>query len=115
MADQLDHLARRVEGDPFFLACPLTLYAQSERLDDAGLAGKLGCTMTTLSQLKLCRAPAREGREFLDDIERIAGHFGISAEVLIEVTRRGQVLQAMQGDGGGRTLMAARDREPDVD
>lgn len=38
MATNLEHLARRLEDDPFFLACPLTLYATSEGLSEESLA-----------------------------------------------------------------------------
>src|SRR5207237_2578202 len=53
----LERLARRVLRGPLFLAAPLTRFAESHRLDDEGLAARLGCDRDTLTHLRLCRNP----------------------------------------------------------
>jgi hypothetical protein len=115
MADPLDALAARAEGEDFFLAPLLAGYARSEGLDDAGLAAALGCPPTELARLRLCRAPRTDPREFRDDVARIAERFGIEPRRLAEAVKRGRVVRRFQGAGpaGGAFLMAARDREPE--
>jgi hypothetical protein len=113
MATHLEHLARRLEDDPFFLACPLKLHADSEGLDDDRLAAGLGCSMKSLLSLRLCRAPT-EHESFQKVIERIAARFSANAEALTVVVRRGQALFQMAKSGqASSTLLAARDSERD--
>jgi hypothetical protein len=110
MTDSLDWLAQRVERDPGFLGSVLALYAQSERLDAAGLAAALGCSPEVLPKLKLCRPPRAE--RFWDDVSGIAAHFGLDADRLAAVVRRGQVLAKLREfSSPNSTLLAARDRE----
>src|SRR6516164_9930156 len=105
----LEHLARRLEDDPFFLACPLTRYALSEGLDDAGLARAFGCSRQALVQVRLCRAPAAEDPRFRDHLAHIARKFAVDGDVLVEAVRRGQALFAFSGGGSASgTLLAAR-------
>jgi hypothetical protein len=112
MGNHLENLALRLERDPFFLACPLKLYQQSEGLDEGSFAAGLKCSKDALLSVRLCRAPAGEEESFLDDIERIAARFSVDADALAEAVRRGQALFHMtsQRDGSG-TLLAARDGE----
>jgi hypothetical protein len=115
MADPLQTLAARAEGEPFFLAAVLAAHAQSEGLDDAGMAAALGGREADLTMVRLCRAPRTEPTEFWEDVEAIAGRFGLDARRLAEAVKRGRVVLRLRGarpaDGGG--LMAARDRGPD--
>src|SRR5262245_50490972 len=113
MNDPLQSLARHVEDDPFFLASLLHLYAQSERLDDAGLAAALGCRAEDLVMIRLCRAPSLDPEGFREDVTRVAGRFGADKRKLAEVIRRGQVIQQMRAPetSPGRSILAARDRE----
>jgi len=113
MTRALDALAERVEGDPFFLAALLSVYANSEGLDNAALAGALGCRPEDLTGLRLCRAPRPEPEGFRADVARIAGHFGLDEGRLIGVIRRGQALQALAAAPAGTrgVLLAARDAE----
>jgi hypothetical protein len=109
-------MARRLADDPFFLAAALASYARGEGLDDAALAAKLECDMPTLTMLRLCRAPRAEAPHFGRDVETIAARFGVSADLLAEMARRGQALLQMrpQEPGQGQApglLMAARDDE----
>jgi hypothetical protein len=115
MADPLEALAARAEREPFFLASLLAAYARSEGLDDAGLAAALGCRTEDLVMVRLCRAPRTEPSEFWEDVECVAGRFGLDAERLAEAVKRGRVLErlrAAQTPEEGH-LRAARDREPE--
>jgi hypothetical protein len=121
MTSPLDRMAKRVEGDPFFLAPLLALFARSEGLDDAGLAAAFGRPVEILTDLRLCRAPRLDADGFRQDIAAIAGRFGLDAGVLATVVRRGQVLQAVTvsqqerstADVGGGSFLAARDAPPE--
>src|SRR5262249_24804368 len=92
MNPYLLHLAQRVAEAPDFLASALAAYARSERLEDAGLAERLGCSVETLTHLRLCRMPRAQAPLFWQDVEQIAQRFAVTAEVLAEVVRRGQSL-----------------------
>jgi hypothetical protein len=109
MAKNLEHLARRLEGDPFFLACPLRVFAESMKLDDARLAEKLGCPLETLTVVCLCRAPTGDAAEFQRGISRIADKFNIDATRLTEVVRLGQAVFRMRQGSSRKALLAARD------
>lgn len=91
MMSHLENLARRVDEDPFFLACPLKLFSQSEGLDEEKLVAALGCSQEVLVPLRLCRTPATGAEQFQKDIDRIASRFQVNAEVLAEAVRRGTV------------------------
>lgn len=114
MNPYLEHLAARLADAPDFLARALAEYARSERLDDAGLAARLGCPADTLTHLRLCRMPRAEPPHFWQDVERIAGRFAVGADLLAEVVRRGQSLCHLRAPAGGAAqaegyFMAARD------
>src|SRR6266496_3851923 len=110
MANNLENLAARLEGDPFFLACPLKHFAQSEGLNEEMLASYLRCSDEALLSIRLCRAPAAESEAFHDEIDRIASRFSVNAGLLVEAVRRGQAIFQMTQDGETRsTLLAARD------
>jgi hypothetical protein len=112
MPKHIENLARRLETDPFFLACPLKLYARSEGLTEEQLAVRLKCTTTALAQVRLCRAPAWKGEAFHEDIERIATRFSVDANVLAEAIRRGQaIFQMTEAGEASPTLLAARDND----
>jgi hypothetical protein len=113
MTSPLDALARRAEHESFFLAAVLAAYARAERLDDAALAGALGCAMEQLVPLRLCRAPRCDAGGFREDVERIASGLQLDAERLAEVVRRGRVAARFEGPAASECgwLMAARDRE----
>jgi hypothetical protein len=113
MTDPLEALSRRMENRPFFLAPLLAAYARSEGLDDAGLAGVLGCSPGLLVDLRLCRAPRETPPGFGEDIERISKHFGIADHRLIKVVRLGQALvHAQERAAAPGQFLAARDAEP---
>jgi len=115
MPDHLENLANRLEGDPFFLGCPLALYARSEALDEKGLVAVLGCSVESLTRIRLCRAPAASSPEFHADLERVATRFNVPVDALIEVVRRGQAIWEMmkRAEPSKGTLLAARDLDED--
>ena len=119
MSRPLEHLARRVEGDPFFLATPLVCFARGEGLDDSALAARLGCEVSTLTPLRLCRNPDPQPPRFWEDTRAIAARFGLDADVLAGVIRHGQSLVRMGHaapapvEEGSGFLMAAREDEKD--
>src|SRR4051812_7322006 len=92
MNSPLDALARRAEGDPFFLGHLLAAYAGSESLDEHGLAADLGCRPEVLADLRLCRAPREDPGGFRADVQALADHFGLSFFGLGQVVRRAQAL-----------------------
>jgi len=118
MSAALDHLAARVATDPLFLANALAEYTRSEELDDAGLAAALGCPAGELTRLRLCGAPNSDPEQFRADVAAIAGRFGIDANTLATVGRRGQSLARLRAARPPEVepgfLLAARDddREP---
>lgn len=104
-------LARRIEGDDFFLASALADYARTEHLDEQGLAGALDCSEEDLVSLRLCRRP--QPQSFRADVDRIASRFGARTDVLAEAIRRSDALRTMRArstEETSGTLMAARDR-----
>lgn len=112
MTNHLENMARRLEDDPYFLACPLKHYARSEGLNEETLAAGLKCSKESLLQVRLCRSPAAEGETFHDDIQRIAVKFSVDADVLAQAVRRGQaILHMTQRGKASRTLLAARDAD----
>lgn len=115
MTNRIDALARRVEGDDFFLASALADYARSEGLDEHGLAAALGCPTATLGPLRLCRRPRPAPAAFRDDIDSIATRFAVRADVLSAIVRRSDALSRLRRPtaGGRGLLMAARDRDDD--
>jgi hypothetical protein len=113
MSELLAGLARRVEGDPFFLAHLLAEYARSERLDDPGLAARLGCRVEDLTVLRLCRAPRPDSADFQADVGAIAARFGIAPAKLAGAVRLGQGLARLRAATPATAepgvLLAARD------
>src|ERR1700687_2104356 len=101
MAEPLEHLAQRMEDDPFFLGCPLRLFATSAGLTEEKLAERLRCPVQTLVMLRLCRAPKPEGRQFQKDIAGIADTYGVDVEALTEAVRPGQAIWHMQPSRAG--------------
>ncbi len=110
MGSHLENMARRLERDPFFLACPLKLYQKSEGLSEDMLAAGLKCSKEALLSVRLCRAPAEES--FQDDVERIATRFSVDAFALAEAVRQGQALFNMKSaQTSSGTFLAARDSD----
>ena len=117
MAEPLENLARRLENDPFFLACPLKLFAESAGLAEREVATQLRCSVETLVRVRLCRAPLPEAKQFRNEIARIAETYQVDALALTDAVRRGQAIWHLrQGQrGAAGSLLAARDGDNDVD
>lgn len=117
MSNRIAALARRVEGDEFFLAFALADYARTERLDDRGLAERLGCSEEALISLRLCRRPDSDPAVFRREVDRIASRFGADAAMIAEAVRRSDALRVMRSKaaiGESGMLMAARDRRGEI-
>ena len=113
MAEPLENLARRLANDPFFLACPLKLFAKSADLAEEQMAEKLGCSVETLTLVRLCRAPSADPGQFQKDITRIASRYRVDADALTQAVRQGQAIYSMRMVPNAKTLMAARDGDQD--
>ena len=116
MADEamLRRAAEHASRRSFYLAASLRAYARAERLDDAGLADRLGCDPARLPALMLCRRPIGEAPVFRADVEAIAERFGLDPARLARLLRRADSLVALAGTPSGQPgelLAAARDRE----
>lgn len=114
--DLLRQAAERASQRRFYLASSLLAYARAERLDDAGLAARLGCDPASLPALLLCRRPTGEGPVFRADVEAIAERFGLDAARLARLMRTADALVALGGTATeqvGGLLAAARDRDAD--
>lgn len=112
----LRRAAERAGRRPFYLASSLLAYARAERLDDAGLAARLGCDLASLPALLLCRRPTGEGSVFRADVEAIAERFALNALHLARLLRTADALVSLGGaatDQTGGLLAAARDRDAD--
>ncbi|MDT7920761.1 MAG: hypothetical protein RQ868_09250 [Meiothermus sp.] len=108
------HMSKRVGQDPFFLAWALRVYAESEAMGDPELASFLGGETDGLPALRLCRRPSSASPVFREELQTIAGRFGLKIEALAEVLRRAEALESLRAAEGRGLLMAARDRqEPD--
>jgi hypothetical protein len=112
MNNEISRLAERVTGDPFFLASALQDYARSEELNDEALAQLLGCSQETLALLRLCRRPRSEAVSLQMDIDRIVTRFNVQGNIIAEVVRRANVIEALRRAATQTPglLMAARDR-----
>ena len=112
MSEAIAALARRLRGDPFFLASALEEYARSEQLTWGALSDVLRCPEETLAPLALCRRPRSDDASFWDDTTRIAERFEVSAGTLGDILRRADALDAWRGGTEDAAwLQAARDRD----
>jgi hypothetical protein len=100
-------LGQRLEQDETYLAHLFAVMRSVEGLDDRGLAIALGAPIERVSRIALCRTPRDD--MFREDVDEIAGHFGIDANRLAQLVRRGQTLSAFSHAYSGELLAAARD------
>jgi hypothetical protein len=110
---RLTRLASRLDSDDFFMAHALYLRAEEQKLDEAGLANALGCTVEQLTRLKLCRRPRSDEPNFRVRVQNLADHFQLPPLVLLEVIRQaeGRASIASAGETTTAMLLAARDGE----
>jgi hypothetical protein len=100
---------------PTFLAWVLARFQESEHLDDAALAQRLGLEPSRLAWLGLCRRP--RPTHFSADVAMIAERFGIEPGQLASLFRRVDALaafaQVVVGQDAGVLAAARDDTEPD--
>lgn len=119
MHESVVELARRAGCDPHFLAYSLAEYAAANGWDERALGAALGASTEVLAAARLCRAPRAEPAGFREDVDRLAGKFGLDRDALARAARHGQVAARLAGSGGVQPepappFLAARDRtEPD--
>lgn len=80
MTSPLDDLAARASQDDF-LGHSIAAWQAAFEIDDISVAHWLGCTVETLTKLRLCGQP-----DDADDVQAIADRFGVSAQRLLEMT-----------------------------
>ena len=88
MSDPLDLMADRARHEPLFFGYLLERYAQSQALDDAALAARLGITLQTLRLLRLAGCPAFEPIRRCQEVHLLAEAHGIEAGLLFEVVQQ---------------------------
>lgn len=81
--NDLERLAGRLAGNPLFFAFALAAYQRQLGIGDRDLCALLGCSATTLLDLRLCRRPgAADSRTVEEDVLALAGAFNVPADVL---------------------------------
>jgi hypothetical protein len=111
----LRHAALRARTRPDFLAGLLAEYQEINELDDAGLAGWLGCPEASLPRLALCLRPKDPAMRFQENLRQISEYTGVDGGRLAQLVREVEAVRAMRGEADEDItpglLMAARDRE----
>lgn len=116
MTDAVMKLAARAAADPHFLAFALAEYAAEQELDDEALVAALGTTAAGLASARLCPMPRSDAAGFREDVDRIAGKFGLNRDLLGAIARNGLVTTDLRRTADERTaesaapVLAARDR-----
>lgn len=115
-SEALSKAARRASQQPFFLASVFQSYQAANAVDDAALAGLLGCAVHDLPRLALCRRPVGEAAAFAADIDHLARRFQLDSEQLASVVRQVDALKALRtyrtvSKQAPGMLRAARDRD----
>lgn len=105
----LHRTARAAEASPVFLAAVFARYRDTEQIDDAELARRLGVAAERLPELALCRRPRPEA--FRQDVAAIALRFGAGAAALAGIVRQVDALGAFAASAPPGLLAAARDAE----
>ena len=109
----LERMARRASTDPFFLGFRLAEYSRVHELDEATLAGRLGCEAEVLPMIRLCRAARTDPAGFREDVTCVAEKFGLNSRALAEASKLGVVAirQEHASVEAPGVLLAARDRK----
>jgi hypothetical protein len=116
--DWLKAAAERSAEDPASLAYVFAQYRKHEGKSAEELAAMLGCSLTVLDELSLCRRPEQE--RFAEHLRTIGERFAVDPRKLAAVLRRVEVLDRLPSAENGRTavrddsyLLAARDHSQD--
>jgi hypothetical protein len=78
----LERFAARCSSEPSFLAHALAAYQRRHGFTDELLAAVLGCTLDTLTHLRLCGMP--RAWCFAGDCREVAGKFGVRVDLIEE-------------------------------
>lgn len=109
----VEHAAARAADRRFYLASALAAFRELRGMDDAALAGYLGCSTDTLAKVQLCRRPNVDSAEFRHEVRLIADRFAFEPVNLLRLLREVASVEAMRGRQTGQStgfLMAARDK-----
>jgi len=119
-------LARRLRGNPQYMAYVLAAFQSRENLTDAELAQELGTLPELVVRLSLCKRPSPSSPQFAEQVRELADYTLTDAGRLANILRRvdglerlsqrasGLALQA-EGKESGGILAAARDRIDSTD
>jgi transcriptional regulator with XRE-family HTH domain len=77
MHESLVAMAERARCEPVFFGHRLERYAQAHRLEDDALAERLGVSLETLTDLRLCGSP-----HTAEDLATLHREFGASLQTL---------------------------------
>jgi hypothetical protein len=112
---RLEWLARRTEGDPFFVSYALAQYKAMHRVGDEELMRVLACTRRDLDRLALCRLPDDRDPAFPEQVQQIATFVSCNANHLISVFREVAAVASLTEQPAHESmsglLLAARDRK----
>jgi hypothetical protein len=110
----LESLARRTEGDSFFVSYALAQYKAMHRVGDEQLMRILACTRRALDRLALCRLPDDHDPGFREQVQQIAAFVSCNADHLMRVFRDVAAVASLREPPAHRSmsglLLAARDR-----
>lgn len=116
-SNNLQRLARLTPENRAMMGWVLMRYAELEGVREADLLERLEADKEGFLRLHLCKRP--RGERFVQDVQAIAGHVGVSAGALAMVLRRVEVIETMAGGASAEApsvsrgmLMAARARKP---
>lgn len=110
----IERFARRVSADPLFLGFRLACFAARQNYDDATLAARLGCDLSTLTHVRLCRAPRLESsKAYREDVECVVAKFGLNFMALAEAAKAVPAVpaRATGAPEPAGAVLAARDRD----
>jgi hypothetical protein len=109
----LSTLARRLRGDPQYMAHVLAAFQSQENLSDEELAQELGTLPELVVRLSLCKRPSPSSAQFAEQVRELADYTLTDAARLANILRQVDGLERFSqraGEESGGLLAAARDR-----
>jgi len=123
---QMNHLSKRLDNDPRFMAWVLNAYQLQEKISNQRLLDILNTTPSGLARLSLCIRPDSQSASFAGQIGQIAEYAQIDTLILATIVRQ---VESIEGFAQrpvpayksaeaptfqpAALLSAARDREED--
>ena len=95
----LTKAARSAEQHSFLMAHALAAYRARYALSERSLAAALGCDLTALQGLALCRRPRPDAPDFAAQVSALAGYVGCNVVHLYALL---QDVAVREPDGAGR-------------